>query len=116
MALGDSTDPVLVKQNDTRPAITYQALQGNGNPVVLTGATIVFSMRNAQNQAVKVNRANATVVNATLGTMQWTPAAGSFDTNGTFEGEFEVLFSDGGIQTFPPGQRYIYILVGDDVA
>lgn len=116
MALGDQTDPVLVKQNDTRPAITYQALQGNGSPISLSGATIVFSMRNSQNQTIKVNRAGATIVNASLGTMMWTPASGNYDTIATYEGEFEVTFSDGGIQTFPPGQRYIYIQVGDDVA
>lgn len=126
MALGDQTDPVRVKQNDTRPAIRYQPRQGSPPAVIpMTGATAVFNMRQVTVTpqgaltpgTVVVTRGAATVADQANGILQYIPSTGGWSANnGLHQAEFEVAFSDGGIETFPPGDSYIYILVGDDIA
>jgi hypothetical protein len=126
MALGDQTDPYLVKQNDTRPKIRWQPKQGAPPAVIpMTGATAVFNMRsvtvNAQGVvtvgSVVISRGSATVADATNGIVEYTPSSTSWSANiGLHQAEFEVTFSDGGVLTFPPGDKYIWILIGDDIA
>lgn len=118
MAIGDASDPFLVKQNDTRPKIRWQPKQGNPPAVIpMTGATAVFSMRRMTSpNTVVISRAAATIVDAANGILEYTPTAAWSATNDTYQAEFEVTFADGGIMTFPPGDKYIYILVADDIA
>lgn len=118
MALGDQTDPILVKQGDTRPKIRITAWQGaSRTPVTLTGATAVFNMRLSTNpNTVVVSRQTATVVDAAAGVLEYAFTAAQTATVGLYQAEFEVTLSDGGIVTFPSGSNYIYIQIGDDIA
>lgn len=118
MALGDQNNPILVKQNDTRPTIRGYAWQGPSQTAVnLTGASAVFNMRLATNPGTVVaSRRPATVLAGTTGGVEYTLQASETATNGTYQAEFEITFADGGILTFPSGANYIYITVGDDIA
>lgn len=126
MALGDLTDPYLAKQGDTLPIIQRQPKQGTPPKVIpMTGATAVFSMRQAplnaqgapQPGAVVVNRGTATIIDEANGVVQWAAPSGAWTANtGMHQAEFEVTFAGGGKLTFPPGDKFIYILVGDDIA
>jgi len=125
MALGDQTDPVPVKQNDTLPTIQYAATQGPAKtPVSLASASVVFSMRSVTvDQAgvvtpgsVVITRAAGTVVDSTNGIMEYSPTPTWSATNGLYQAEFEVTFTGGKVITFPPGRNYIWIEVSDDIA
>lgn len=104
------------KQNDTTPSIEAILKDANKLPVNLTGASVKFSMRVRPAGAVKVNGAAATIVGtATNGRVRYDWTASNTDTADTYEGEFEVTYSNGKLQTFP-GEEYIIIKLEDDVA
>jgi hypothetical protein len=117
MALGDKTDPILIKQSDTRPKIRGTAWQGDVSvPINLTGATAVFSMRNSTSLAVVASRQTATVADATGGIVEYALTAAQTATAGDYQAEFELTLSDGGILTLPTGDNYIWVKIGDDIA
>lgn len=122
--MGDQDDPIEVKQNDSLPTVRYRALQADGTPVVLTGATIVFNMRSVTVSggtvtigSTVINRASATAIDATNGVMEYSPTAGWSVTNGLNQAEFEATLSTGKVITFPYGKnKYIWVEVTDDIA
>lgn len=119
MALGAVNDPYLLKRNDTRPRIRMYLRQGAGagTPIDLTNATaVVFNMRPAGSEVPKISRADASIVTANAGLVQYTPTSSDTDTPGDFLAEFEITFSDGGVLTVPEGNDWIYITVGKDIA
>lgn len=101
-----------IKTNDTAPSLRYALLP---RTVDLTGASVVFNMRNRQG-TVKVSRGSATVVTATgTPTVEYPWQAGDTDTEGRFYGEFEVTFADTTVGTFPNDDE-IDIKISDDIA
>lgn len=101
-----------IKTNDTAPKLRYALLP---RTVDLTGASVVFNMRNRQG-TVKVSRGSATVVTATgTPTVEYSWQAGDTDTEGRFYGEFEVTFVDTTVGTFPNDDE-IDIKISDDIA
>lgn len=103
-----------IKQNDTLPVITATLFDVNGSIVNLDGATVSFKMRQAGSTTAKVN-ASAAVADAAKGKVTYSWSASDTDTVGEFEGEFQVTYSGGGIQTFP-NNKYIEIEITDDIA
>lgn len=103
-----------IKQNDTSPALVGQLFNPDGSNPDLTGATVKFIMRSSSGGAAKVD-ASATVVTASTGRVKYTWSAGDTDTVGEYEGEFEVTFSGGAVQTYP-NKGYLKIEVTDDLA
>lgn len=102
------------KQGDTAPAIAEQLLDGLGAPVVLTGATVKFMMWAQGGTSVKVNAA-ATITDAALGKVSYTPSATDTDTPGIYLAEWQVTFSGGAIETFP-NSDWQKVRVKDDIA
>jgi len=88
-----------IKQNDTKPVIRVKLLDSAGN--VATGTT-------------KVDKQTCTINTAVLGDVQYAWSAANTNTADRYEGEFQVTYSDGSIQTFP-NNTYIDITVTDDV-
>ena len=103
-----------IGQNDTASPIKRDLKDAFGSPVNLTGASVKFSMRVKPAGAVKVNGSSATVVTAGIGRVQYNFTASNTETADEYEGEFEVTFSDGSIQTFP-NLGYIPVFVQDDI-
>ncbi len=104
----------FIKQNDTSPALEAFLQDSRGRPVNVTGATVVFHMRLASDLTVKINGASVTISSATQGHVSYTFTAANTDTAGNYEGEFQVTFSDGSIETFP-NDDYIKVIITDDV-
>lgn len=103
-----------IKQNDTRPIMSATLIDGNGATVNLDGATVVFKMRAVGGSVAKID-SSASIAEATKGKVTYTFTASDTNTVGEYEGEFEVTFAGGGIQTYP-NNKYIEIEVVDDIA
>lgn len=101
-----------IKRHDTQPPLVKNLLAADGQPVNLATATVVFIM--SAGPTLKVNRRPATVTNAAAGQVAYQWVGADTDTSGTYDGEFEVTYAVGGIQTFP-NPRKMVILVSDDL-
>jgi len=102
------------KQNDTAPAIAEQFFDGTGTAVNLTGATVKFMMWAPGDAAVKVN-ASATITDATLGKVSYTPNSTDTNTIGDYLVEWQVTFGGGAVETFP-NSGWQKVRVVDDIA
>ncbi len=110
-----------IKRNDTRPRLVTTLITDFGTaaegPVDLTSASAVkFLMRSESapaGSAPKVNAA-ATISDAAAGIVTYTWVDGDTDTEGIFEGEFQITWSDDGVETIP-NDSYISIQVVDDL-
>lgn len=106
-----------LKEGDTSPALSYALSPAT---VLLTGASVVFNMRDARGN-VKVSRGSATITDNGDGTSSGTPtvqydwASADTDTSGIYYGEFEITYSDSTIETFPNGSE-ITIEIRKDIA
>jgi hypothetical protein len=103
-----------IKQNDTKPIISATLINGDGSVANLTGASVAFKMRKFGETASTVDSA-ATIASAANGEVTYSWIASNTTTVGSYEGEFQVTYADGGIQTFP-NSRYIEIEIVDDIA
>lgn len=103
-----------IKRNDRDPSIAYELTP---KTVDLTGATVVFNMKDSSG-SVKVNRGVGSIVTATgTPTVKYDWAPGDTDTAGDFSGEFEVTYASGLPGTFPNGEdEFIPIVIGEDIA
>tara|TARA_Y100000356_G_scaffold128083_1_gene127614 strand:+ start:199 stop:417 length:219 start_codon:yes stop_codon:yes gene_type:complete len=70
-------------------------------------------MRAVNSSTLKTN-ASATITNASGGAVSYTFSASDTNTAGLFQGEFQVTFSGGAIETFPNAE-YISINILDDL-
>ena len=104
----------FIKRNDDNPSLDVALQDDKGRPVNVTGATTVFHMRNAADDTVKVSGGTTSTLNATRGEVRYSWSTSDTDTAGNFEGEFQVTFSGGGVQTFP-NDGYIDIIIFEDV-
>lgn len=103
-----------IKQNDTRPTITATLIDGDGSLASLTGATVSFKMRKVGETAATVD-SSASVTSTTNAEVTYTWSSSDTATVGSYEGEFQVTYSSGGVQTFP-NSGYIDIEIVDDIA
>ena len=109
-------DPTFyIKQNDTRPELDLFLRDDKDRSINITGASVKFSMRNASTNVVKISLAAVTTVSSTAGRVKYSFTAADTDTAGNFDGEFQVTFIGGQVETFP-NDGYIKVIVTDDVA
>jgi hypothetical protein len=109
----DSMSTFYIKTGDTSPAIRYALDPAS---VVLTGATVRFQMRQRRSRGGATLIDAPAVVVTTTGTptveYQW--EAADTASTGTFEAEFRVTYSNGGIETFP-NDGFISVKVSEDI-
>lgn len=105
---------VWFKQGDRLPSLSVTAVQSDGTAYDLSGATVVFNMRTADTNTVKVNRASATLVSGPNGQVRYDWQSTDLDTVGEYLGEFEATIS--GRKLTIPTNGYIPIRVLDDIA
>ena len=102
-----------IKQNDTSPAILRQLLNAAGNPVDLTGATVVFNMASVAGTLV-CNANAASVFTGTLpaelgggtvtaadGWVRYIWTATDTAAPGQYIAEFQVTYADSSVETAP---------------
>ena len=102
-----------LKQNDTSPNIQAQLLDGDGFPIDVSQATVRFHVRNAEGTVIIDEP--AVILVGTDGTVEYGWDAADTATAGTYQGEFEVTYESGKIETFP-NASYIEIVITDDIA
>lgn len=103
-----------IKQSDTSPILEAALTTAAGVAIDLSGASVRFHMRRAGAQTALIDAA-ATVVSASGGTVRYSWLSGDTDSAGAFVAEFEVLYSDGSIETFP-NDGYLRIDILPEIA
>lgn len=89
-------------KGDLEP-VYEDALTADGTPYDLTGCTVRFVAKNQSSGAELFDRAGV-VLDASAGTVQFTPAAGDTDTVGRFLAQWIVTTAEGKTRSFPtPG-------------
>lgn len=110
-----------MKQNDTAPELVYDLVDNFGLPgetaMDLTNATsVTFKMRAEDASAASaplISRA-MTIDDADGGRVVHTWVEGDTDTPGSYRVEFEILWSDGTIETVP-NDGYMTLVIVDDL-
>jgi hypothetical protein len=87
-------------QGDTAPAIAEQLFDGTGTAVNLSGATVKFQMAGPGQATAEVD-ATATITDAALGKVSYTPITADTDTIGVYMVQWKVTFGGGAIERFP---------------
>jgi hypothetical protein len=89
--------PITITQNNYGYQIPFTLLDGSGNPVNLTSATLVLKVQSAQDSTDTLITLGGSISidSATAGTCHYTVANGDFPNPGTFLGEIVVTLSAG---------------------
>tara|TARA_B100000424_G_C22933656_1_gene496716 strand:+ start:201 stop:575 length:375 start_codon:yes stop_codon:yes gene_type:complete len=102
MVVGDTLPELVVTLKDKNTAATGKVLDADDSstwaPINLTGATVRLRLREIGKTTITDTR-TMTITGATNGECSTNFTASSFPTAGTYEGEIEMTFSTGGIQT-----------------
>jgi Rib/alpha/Esp surface antigen-like repeat protein len=95
-------------QNDTYPPISGVLADENHVPVDLTECSVQFHMRNKETDELVVDSA-ALVDVPSSGEVVYAWKNGDLGVPGQYTAEFEVTYSDGGVETFPTTVLEIYV-------
>jgi len=102
LVVGDTLLLLTITLRDANQAVAGSALDPQNAatwaPINLVGATVKLKIRELGSLTVK-NTLTCSISNASGGVVTTDFPTGTLDTAGTFEGEIEITFSDGGIQT-----------------
>lgn len=93
-----------VKRHDTWPPITATLRDGEGDPVDLSGASVLFIAQARGESVTKIRAAMTGPDGAALGAsgqVEYRLTASDNDVATTYRLEYEVTFADGRKQTFP---------------
>lgn len=103
-----------IKQNDTSPSLGAQLLDGSKQIIDLTGCSVRFHMKIAGSTTVAVD-GTAVVTNGTEGRVAYEWSTGDTQTAANYQGEFEVTYPNGTVETFP-NSGYIVVRVLPEIA
>lgn len=108
---------MTIKQGDLFPAIVTTVKDEAGVVVVLTGATVKFSMRKSRDPlSIKLNLVTAALnTDGSDGKIKYQWAGSDTDTPGTYEAEFRVTPAAGNPFRVPT-DGYISVVVEAKVA
>ena len=102
LVTGDTLPELTFTLRDSQTAAPGQTLDPNDSstwaPINVSGGAVRLRMRELGSSTVK-STLTCTVVDGAAGKVATDFPAGTLDTAGTFEGEIEITFSSGGIQT-----------------
>ncbi len=106
-----ATQTISIKQNDLLPEFEVNVQDGDGVNVDVTGATIVFSMKDVKSTTLKIDKQAVTIVTALTGRVKYSPTGTDTDTPATYLGEFQVTIG-GKPHTFPNNEdNRLFIIV-----
>jgi hypothetical protein len=90
---------VQLVQGDTAPILRGVIRDDDtGDPLNLTGATVYFQMRKADDHRYSINAA-CTITAPLTGSVSYTLANNDLNTPGTYQGQYEVHYADTTVQT-----------------
>lgn len=102
LVAGDTLPELTLTLRDSNAAAAGQTLDANNSatwaPIDVTGATVRLRLRELGSTTVK-STLTCTITNGTGGKVATDFPTGTLDSAGTFEGEIEITFAAGGIQT-----------------
>jgi hypothetical protein len=102
LVTGDTLPELTFTLRDSQTAAPGKTLDSNDSttwaPIDVTGSSVKLRLRELGSTTVK-STLNCTVTSGTEGKVATNFPTGTLDTAGTFEGELEITFSSGGIQT-----------------
>ena len=102
LVAGDTLPELTFTLRDSNAAASGKTLDPNNSatwaPIDVTGATVRLRLRELGSTTVK-STLTCTVTSGVAGKVVTDFPTGTLDTAGTFEGEIEITFSTGGIQT-----------------
>lgn len=102
-----------IKQDDTQPPLEVICRRGGVSPGFdPVNDSVTFSMRDPNTGTVKVNAAAAVIVDEE--TLRYTMSVADTDTPGNYDGEFEVTYSGGEVETYPNAE-YITVRVVEGI-
>ena len=101
-------EEIRLVENDTKPAIGWVLKDRETNDVIdLTTATVKLYVRALGSTTLKIDGRELTKPNGGGdGLVQYTPVSGDLDTPGQYEGDIEITFLDGTIQTVFEKQHF----------
>lgn len=107
-----------IKRNDTLPSlrigVTNKGCLGQNKDFDMTGATgVTFTMVDSTG-SYKIAKKDGTIVSSSGGTIQYDWASEDTDEAGSFKGEFQINYSNGGRLTIPQ-QGFITIHIAKDI-
>lgn len=109
---------IVLKTNDRRPYLDSILNDVNG-PIDLTGASVQFFMKDADDSVV-VNQSSTdapalvTIEDSTAGSVRYKWAAADTSTGGHFRAEWQITFADGTKVTVP-NDGYLSVVIRDDI-
>jgi len=107
-------DTIHLKRGDTAPPVEATLrYAASGAPVDLTGASVLFVMRQPGADTPKVQRA-ATIVDAVAGAVRFDWQAADTDTAGAYVAELQVTLPGGAVMTVPNG-GYLTVKILEDL-
>jgi hypothetical protein len=102
LVTGDTLPELTFTLRESQTAASGKTLDSNDSttwaPIDVTGSSVKLRLRDLGSTTVK-STLNCTVTSGTEGKVATNFPTGTLDTAGTFEGELEITFSSGGIQT-----------------
>ena len=101
---------LTVKQHDTWPPVRATLSDASG-PIDLTGATQIKLILKGATVTIT---GNCTVVSAPAGTVSYTWAAGDTAVAGDYQGEFEITWPGGKVETVP-NDSYLAVTIKADL-
>lgn len=102
LVTGDTLPELTFTLRDSNTAASGQTLDPNNSatwaPINVSGGSVKLRLRELGNTTVK-STLTCTVTDGSAGKVATDFPVGTLDTAGTFEGEIEITFASGGIQT-----------------
>ena len=102
LVTGDTLPELTFTLRDSNAAATGKTLDANNSatwaPINVTGGAVKLRLRALGSTTVK-STLTCTVLDGSAGQVATNFPTGTLDTAGTFEGEIEITFSNGGKQT-----------------
>lgn len=107
-----------IKLGDTSPSLEAELVDEDGTSAALSLADdVIFYMEDQDNQNVIQSGLddNVSIINESEGKVQYSWKKGDTDVSGYKNAEFEVVFTNGEVKTYP-NSSFIEVYVKPDVA
>lgn len=115
VVVGDTRPLLVVTIKDKNAAASGYTLDPDNSdtwaPITLTGATVKLFIRKVGETALQ-DTLTGVLTDASNGEVTFEFAADTWEAAGTYDGEVQITFSDGGIQTL---QKFLKFKVRDEL-